>query len=296
MASRTRRELIGTALALACGVRPASASAEESLLDIPLAKDAAGRLLVPAYVNGHGPYRFMLDSGASHCAVTRELVRRLELPSAGAAPLSIVSTVGRSSAQAIEAQSLEVGSLRIERLSMPVIAGEQGIIGANALLGKRLDVNIEAQRLVLSNGTEKPAPSTPAAVPLQQRFGGLLLAAGRIGTLECSFIVDTGAQRSIGNPLLAQRLEVSATARAADPLIIATADATIASAITLPALPIAIGAGAAVNLGIACADLPVFTLWQLAKQPAVLLGMDYLSLLARFVVDYRRSTLTIRSR
>ncbi len=296
MASQTRRALLGTALVFACGVRPAIARAGKPLLDIPLGKDAAGRLLAPVYVNGHGPFRFMLDSGASHCAVPRDLARRLALAPASTGTMSIDSTTGRSSTQAVAVDSLEVGSLRIERMSMPVIDAAEGIIGANALIGTRLDVNFDTRRIVLSGGADQTAPDTRTAIPLQQRFGGLLLASGKIGTLDCSFIIDTGAQRTIGNPALAQRLNMSAAARAADPLIVATPDAAIAATLTLPALPIAIGAGAATTMRIACADLPVFALWQLTEQPAVLLGMDYFSRCARFVIDYRHSTLALRSR
>ena len=292
MTSQTRRQFIRSTVALGCVIGRTSAAASATFLDTPIAKDSAGRLLVPAYVNGHGPYRFMVDTGASHCSVAAEVATRLKLPPANTASVSVHGTTGRSTAPAIEVQAFEVGSVRLERLSMPVIAESNllGVIGANALIDKRLAVNMKSGRLVIASSPDPSADATP----VQQRFGGLLLASGKIDSLDCKFILDTGAQRSIGNIALARRLNVAVDTRAADPLIVRTPDATVAAASTLPSLPVKIGKDAAIALSIACAQLPVFALWELAEEPAVLLGMDYFSQLSSFAIDYRHSRLSVR--
>lgn len=290
MTVQSRRQFLRATLVLASAFRPISAGASESYLDTPIVKDTAGRWLVPAYVNGHGPYRFMVDTGASHCALATEVATRLKLPPAPAASVSIHSTTGRSTASAVEAQALEVGSLRLERLSMP-LTGEPnllGVLGANALIDKRLLVDRRAGRLVIDSSASDDA----ASIPVEQRFGGLLLTNGTLGSLACKFIIDTGAQRSIGNLALARRL--NAATSAADPLIVKTPDATIVATRALPPMPIKIGADAVIELALACAQLPVFALWELAEEPAVLLGVDYFSQLSSFAVDYRRSALTVR--
>lgn len=273
---------------------PAIARANDSFLDTAVVKDTAGRLLVPAYVNGHGPYRFLLDTGASHCSLAPEVATRLKLPPARSASVSVNSTTRRSAASAVEAQSLEIGSLRLERLSMPIVAASDspGVVGANALTDKRLTVNFAAGRLDIASSPDRSSADATAA-PLRQRFGGLLLAEGKVDSLVCKFIVDTGAQRSIGNLALARRLDVPAT-RATDPLIIKTPDAAVASASVLSSMPIRIGRDTAIDLSIACAELPVFALWELAEEPTVLLGMDYFSQLSSFSIDYRHSTLAVR--
>ncbi|MBL8267483.1 retroviral-like aspartic protease family protein [Steroidobacter sp.] len=292
MPSPSRRLFLRSTLVLASALRPALVWAGQSYLDTPIVKDTAGRWLVPTYVNGHGPYRFMVDTGASHCALATEVAVRLKLPPANAANVSVHSTNGRSNASAVEVQALEVGSLRLARLTMPLIGEPNllGVIGANALIDKRLSVEVRAGRLVIDSSSNDDG----AAVPVQQRFGGLLLANGKIDSLACKFIIDTGAQRSIGNLALARRLKLTIDSATTDPLIVRTPDAAVAATSVLPPLPIRIGADVVIDLSIACAQLPVFALWELAEEPAVLLGMDYFSQLSSFAVDYRRSTLAVR--
>ena len=289
MAAQTRRQFIRSTVVLACGVRHAWAG--ESLLDTPIVKDTAGRLLVPTYVNGHGPYRFMLDTGASHCSIAAKVAARLKLPPASSASVTVHSTTSRSGAAAVEVESFEVGSLRMERLSMPVVAETDllGVIGANALIDKRLTVDVDPGRVVIASSSDSSVTGTP----VQRRFGGLLLAAGSVAALDCKFILDTGAQRSIGNLALARRLNL-ADSRATDPLIVRTPGAAIAATASLPTMPIKIGTEAAIDLAIACAQLPVFASWELAEEPAVLLGMDYFSQLSKFAIDYRHGTLAVR--
>jgi predicted aspartyl protease len=284
----TRRQFIRSTAVLACGIP--SAWASESVLDTFMAKDTAGRLLVPTYVNGHGPYRFMLDTGASHCLIAAEVATRLKLPPADSATVSVQRTTGRSTTPAVAIESLEVGAMRLERRSMPVIAepGMIGVIGADALVGQRIAVDVKVGRLLITSSPDESIDDTR----VQQRFGGLLLAAGTVGSVNCKFILDTGAQRSIGNLALARRSNVAIDTT--DPVIVQTPDAAVSATVALPTLPIEIGSEAVVNLSIACARLPVFASWELAEEPAVLLGMDYFSQLSSFAIDYRHSRLSVR--
>ena len=55
--------------------------------EVALKADASERMTVPVTVSGAGPFRFMVDTGANHTAISQELAARLGL-----------STRGRSSA------------------------------------------------------------------------------------------------------------------------------------------------------------------------------------------------------
>jgi predicted aspartyl protease len=46
-------------------------------LTIPTAADRSGRILARVFVNGRGPYRFMVDTGASHTALAASLLPEL---------------------------------------------------------------------------------------------------------------------------------------------------------------------------------------------------------------------------
>lgn len=65
---------------------PAAAGSPAAEVTVPLKVVRHGRAtleLVPVWVNGHGPFTFMLDTGSSISSVSRRLATRLRLRSSG---------------------------------------------------------------------------------------------------------------------------------------------------------------------------------------------------------------------
>src|SRR5258707_14064087 len=89
--------------------------------------DRAGRIVVPVYIDDHGPYRSVLDTGATHSAVSDQLVAELHLtPDTGPA-LVVHGVTGLASTQACSFETLRFGSLtyphpRLPRLGAFVLA------------------------------------------------------------------------------------------------------------------------------------------------------------------------------
>lgn len=52
---------------------------EEPLYVSPTRRDRIGRILAPVMINGQGPFRFVVDTGATHSVVSVHLVGRLGL-------------------------------------------------------------------------------------------------------------------------------------------------------------------------------------------------------------------------
>lgn len=71
------RRALGLA-ATCCAVLATSALAE-----VPLTKDATRHVMVPAFVNGKGPFPFMLDTGADESAAYAWFAKSLNLPKGG---------------------------------------------------------------------------------------------------------------------------------------------------------------------------------------------------------------------
>ena len=46
----------------------------------PTLRDRIGRIWAPVYINGQGPFRLVLDSGATNSAIVRSVAERLGLP------------------------------------------------------------------------------------------------------------------------------------------------------------------------------------------------------------------------
>jgi predicted aspartyl protease len=75
-------------------------------------------VLVPIYVNGHGPYRFLLDTGASHSVLSQEVADRLEIPRGRAEKL--ITAGGAVPVTIRQLDALQFGAARIVRLSIAV--------------------------------------------------------------------------------------------------------------------------------------------------------------------------------
>src|ERR1700752_4967963 len=66
---------------------PAQVDRTTQTEDVRYKKDAAERMTVPVLLSGHGPYRFLVDTGANRTAISREVASKLRFVSGEAASL-----------------------------------------------------------------------------------------------------------------------------------------------------------------------------------------------------------------
>ena len=67
---------------------PAQVDRTTQTEDVRYKKDAAERMTVPVLLSGHGPYRFLVDTGANRTAISREVASKLRFVSGEAASLA----------------------------------------------------------------------------------------------------------------------------------------------------------------------------------------------------------------
>jgi predicted aspartyl protease len=93
-------------------------------------------VLVPVKVNGHGPYDFVLDTGASSSTVSRSLVRRLHLARNGSTA-HVRGVAGATVVPLVTVGRWTVGGQRLHGRSLPVIdlGGDFGTGQVSGLLG-----------------------------------------------------------------------------------------------------------------------------------------------------------------
>jgi predicted aspartyl protease len=124
-----------------------------------LAGPGGAALLVPVYVNGSGPHRFVLDTGATMTCIDATLADRLELPEergrvgvgmgigqeAGALRLVDMDSirVGQATATGLVGCALDLG--QFEAMGLEV----DGLLGLNYLREFRLTLDFQAERLTL---------------------------------------------------------------------------------------------------------------------------------------------------
>jgi CheY-like chemotaxis protein len=104
----------------------------EPEVDLPLASDALlfaspttrdhiGRVVVPVMVNGRGPFRFIVDTGANRSTISPRLVRELGLKPAAEASIILDGITGTAQVSFVTIDRLQAGDLTIGSTDLPVV-------------------------------------------------------------------------------------------------------------------------------------------------------------------------------
>ena len=107
------------------GVEEVLVTAPEPRYVAPTTWDRIGRIWAPVMINGQGPFRLVLDTGASRSAVTRAVVDELGLPIKPDA-VRLQGATGSAVVSAVNVRTLEIGELLIENTTMPIVADAFG--------------------------------------------------------------------------------------------------------------------------------------------------------------------------
>ena len=266
----------------------------------PTTFDRIGRVMAPVFVNGQGPFRFIIDTGASSSAIAPKLSAALGLEPDATQLMALRGVTGAEQVPSIFVDSLEAGEIRMERKRMPVIqagvfANADGILGVEGFEDACLIASFRDQSVsILRGGCPMYRLGWPR-VRAQMRFGGLVVVKAKISRTWVHAIVDTGAERSLGNRALLEALELEQ--RAEDPTLAtqvfgATQHTVDGSLIPTPR--IYLGEVNVADVHVTFGDFDVFRLWGLESEPAILLGMDVLGVVDALMIDYRRHELRFR--
>ena len=262
--------------------------------------DRIGRIVVPVEINGRGPFRFILDTGANSSAISETTALALELVPVAGAVINVHGVTGSATLPVVRVATLQAGELLLENQRLPVLppavfAGMDGILGVDALQDARIEVDFGRDRVTIRRSSGRHAPKGFLVVRAWLQNGGLLLVDGQVGRVPVKAIVDTGAERSLGNEALRAAL-VDAARRPHETVATTVIGATpqIAHGLSFEAPTIDIGGARLNNLTVTFGDLHVFGIWSLLDEPAILIGMDLLGTLEQFVVDYTRREFHLR--
>jgi len=254
------------------------------------ARQIRSRMLVSVDVDGKGPFRFLVDSGADRTVIGLGLARSLGLPPGRSVLLQGIA--GSSRVDTVTIAALTLGRSTIADIAAPALAevhlGAQGILGIDALADQRLMFDFDA-RTVTVQDTRKLVAFDPdeIVVTARRRKGQLILTQAAAGRVPISAVVDTGAELTMGNLALRDRLFAGRRPPPVTPItLISVTGATIeANLVTLPQMRL--GGIILQDVQIAFVDAPPFALFGLDKQPAVLLGTDLLQAFKRVSLDFR---------
>jgi len=280
---------------------PAAIERELEEYAIPTRIDHAGRILVPVRVNGQGPFRFILDTGANRSVLSPNVAARLQLVPSTSTSIGVHGVTGSAVMPAVEIDSITAGDLEVVRkrrvpvLPGSVLANADGILGIEGLMSSRIEIDFanDIVRVVRSNG--RPPENGMLAIPATLRNNGLLMVRGRVGRVRIKAIIDTGAEKSLGNLALRRALE-RVPKRPQEYVVTTVIGATpdLGEGALQLAPSVQLGDTEIRNLEITFGDLHVFRVWNLETEPALLIGMDLLGTVERLVIDYRRREIQVK--
>lgn len=108
--------------------------------DVQLQGKLGVMILPDVRINGQGPFRFLVDTGAAVTTLAEPLAQQLSLTTESTADLQVAGLGGNTQAQRTRLQTLEIQTLRLSQLDVLVLnskvfrtLGVEGVIGQDIL-------------------------------------------------------------------------------------------------------------------------------------------------------------------
>ncbi|HEY0627477.1 MAG TPA: retroviral-like aspartic protease family protein [Allosphingosinicella sp.] len=247
------------------------------------------RLSVDVRVNGRGPYRFLVDSGADTSVVGLRIANDLQLPLG--TPAILNNMTARNLVDRVRVDELALGSSTVRNLQLPALReadlGGEGMLGIDALVEQRLMMDFE-KRLIQVEDARQPVKRYPGEIVVVARRnrGQLILTEVRAAGLPLDAVIDTGSEITIGNLALRDRLIQKGRGKfwtiTTTGVTGVTMELQLARISELTLGPITLR-----DVPMAFADVPPFGVFGLSDEPALLLGTDILETFRRVSLDFK---------
>lgn len=251
-------------------------------------RKVASRMTVQVRVNGSGPYKFVVDSGADTSVVGERIAAALRLPAGRRVVLN--SITDSQLVDRVLVDELQLGPTRVTDLEVPVLRerdlGAEGMLGLDALVEQRLMLDFEQRLITVDDGrTPLPRYDDVIVVTARLRRGQLILTQVSAGKQKLEAVVDTGSEITIGNTALRDKLlrrnpqqfteiEVTGVTGTTSKLQIAYIDRLKIGGVMLQNVPVAF------------ADIPPFRVFGMDKKPSLLLGTDLMENFRKVSLDF----------
>jgi predicted aspartyl protease len=264
----------------------------------PTLRDRIGRIWAPVMINGKGPYRLVLDTGANSSAIIPSVVKSLGVSTHESKKVQLHGVTGSAVVPVVNADSLEVGDLYIDGATLPVVAdvfgGAEGILGPKGLGDKRIFIDFRNDEIRIQRSRGESAAPGYTRLPVKFTAGQLMMFEIRIGGIRTKAILDTGAQLTLGNQALREALLRRNKKGEAQDIIGVTLDVQTGHSFNVPT--ISLGAIEVRNMRVTFGDMFIFEQWKMNDEPAMLIGMDVIGSLGSLVIDYKMRELHMRPR
>ena len=264
----------------------------------PTRRDRIGRIWAPVTINGKGPFRLVLDTGANRSAITSQVAEILGITPDPSRSVLLRGVTGSIAVPTIRVDSFAVGDVILTPATLPIVTdalgGAEGVLGTDGFAGMRIYIDFKHDSITIAHSRSERIPADFASLTLEHSPANLLVTRARVGDLRVHAIIDTGGQTTIGNEAMRVALVRRRNQGTANYVIDVTS--TSQDAQSYPSPPIQLGSITIQGAQITYGDMRIFEHWHLIKEPAVLIGMDAIGLLDVFIIDYRRHEIQLRPR
>lgn len=265
--------------------------------DIKFKNETNDRMTVPVTLGGHGPYRFLVDTGADRTAISRELASRLQLPPG--IGVNLHSVVGVSDVATAKMPALQLTRRATTIADAPLLdsvnMGADGILGTDSLAAQRVVFDFTSQTMSIVPSSAPDFHDEPGmiVVTARRRNGRLVVTDATANGREVTVVLDTGSEVSIGNEALRAALHNGELSGGFLPVEI--------ESVTGDKLPgeitfikdLEVGGVSLRNLAVVFARAHTFDQLQLNKRPALLLGMNAIRAFKKVSIDFTNLTLRV---
>lgn len=247
------------------------------------------RLAVEVGVNGTGPYRFVVDSGADTSVIGQRLAEALALPTGR--PVLLNGITESRQVDRVLVGSLRLGSSEIHDLELPRLSehdiGATGMIGLDALVEQRLMLDFEKRKISISDA-RLPMPRFDGEIVVTARLkrGQLILTKVKAGGVGLDAVIDTGSEVTIGNSALRRSLFRRRNVTVGKAVIVGVTGKEVPVDI-VHVDELKLGSVVLRNVPVAFADVPPFAVFGLQDRPSLLLGTDLMENFRKVSLDFR---------
>jgi predicted aspartyl protease len=272
--------------------------ASEPRFVAPTLRDRIGRIWAPVWINDRGPFRLVLDTGATRSGITANVAERLGVPLDQSPPVLLRGVTGVAIVPTVRVDSFTVGDLTLGSTTLPIVidamGGAEGVLATDEFKEQRIVIDFKHDRIDIRHSRGQRARPDFSVILLERSKSGLLMFHALVGGVRVQAIIDTGAQRSIGNLAMRDALEHRHAQGKTVQIFDVTAKAKSGEA--FPSPPIKLGSIDILGADITYGEMNIFGHWHLINEPALLIGMDVIGLLDTFVIDYHFHELQLRTR
>ena len=253
------------------------------------ARKVETRLTVQVLVNGHGPYNFIVDSGADTSVVGLRIARGLQLPLG--TPAILNSMTARNVVDRVKVAELKLGPTTVRNLQLPALresdVGGDGMIGIDALVEQRLLMDFDKRLIKVEDARIPVRPLPGEIVVVGRRYRGqLILTHVKAAGLPLEAVIDTGTQITIGNLALRDKLiRKNRGSFVKIPVTGVTGETMVMEIAKIAELQL--GSVILHDVPMAFADVPPFKMFGIQQQPALLLGTDILETFRKISLDFK---------